>query len=81
MSYKERGADGLFIKNLLEVVKTRELTEEEINKLEGLFIDAYGYLPPNLCLHPQWLINKWQHKPEEQAEIDKWYENENDYFK
>ena len=80
MHYKKRRADELFVKNLLEVVKTREPTTEEINRLEELFIKTYGYLPPNLCLHPQWLMNKWEHNKEEQVEVEKWYQNENIAF-
>jgi len=80
MAYIKNLEDELFVKNLLEAVKKRELSEEEVDRLEELFIDTYGYLPPNLCLHPQWLINKWQHKPEEQAEIERWYQNENIAF-
>jgi hypothetical protein len=72
--------DDFFIKNLLEVVKTRELSEEETDRLEELFIEAFGYLPTNLCLHPQWLMNKWQHNTNEDDEVEKWYQQENISF-
>ena len=34
MTYIKNLADELFVKNLLEAVKTRELTEEEQDRLE-----------------------------------------------
>jgi len=76
MDYKKRGADELFVKNLLEVVKTRELTEEETDKLIELYTEAFGYLPPNLCLHPQWLLNKWNYIEKEDTEVEEWYQQD-----
>jgi hypothetical protein len=76
MSYRNRGEARFFVINLLEEVKTRELTTEETDKLMELFTEAYGYLPPNLCLHPQWLLNKWDYIEKEDAEIEEWYQQD-----
>ena len=78
MSYKRNLGDTFFIENLLEEVKTRDLTEEETDKLMELFIKTYGYLPPNLCLHPQWLMQKWESMEAEDEDdaIDEWYQKD-----
>lgn len=82
MSYKKRGAGRLFVESLLEKVKTRDLTEDELDKLTELFIDAYGYLPSNICLHPNWLISKWEHQDfeREDDEIDDWYQKDGEAY-
>ena len=67
MSYRRRGADELFIKNLIEEMKTREITDEEQERVEELFVEAYGYLPTNLCLSPHRLRRKWQQLEEGEA--------------
>ena len=76
MSYKKNLGDTFFVENLLEVVKTRDLTDEETDKLIELYIKAWGYLPPNLCLHPQWLLNKWNYIEKEDTEVEEWYQKD-----
>ena len=82
MSKKRRAEQRFFVEGLLEKVKTRELTEEEIDKLTELFIEAHGYLPTNLCLHPQWLIKKWEALDfeDEDDEIDAWYQKDGEAY-
>ena len=80
MAYKKDLGEVFFVKNLLEVVKTRELTQEETDKLVSLFVEAYGRLPSNLCLHPKWLLNKWETVENEDKAIETWYAKDNIAF-
>ena len=78
MNYKRNLGDELFIKNLIEEVKTRDITEDETDKLMELFTEAYGYLPSNLALDPRWLIKKWEalDMEDEDEAIDEWYQKD-----
>jgi len=82
MSYNKRGEARFFVEGLLEKVKTRDLTEEETDKLIELYIEAWGYLPPNLCLHPKWLMMKWEQTDfeREDDEIDAWYQKDGEAY-
>ena len=75
MGYKKDLGEDFFIKNLIEEMKTREITDEEQERIEELFVEAYGYLPTNLCLSPHRLRRKWQQLEEGEA-VEEWYEKD-----
>ena len=75
------------LKNLLEEVKTRDVTEEESEILWNMYYERWGNAAFGRCLHPHWLLEdmKEQRRREniaqEQIEVREWLQREKlDWF-